>query len=87
MRNFIAKIKQALGLSKEPKVNVPMTGYIKFFDKKKGFGFIVSDGRDYFFNVSATRSRDFKFLKDAAEVRFILVQGKRGMQANNVEII
>ena len=43
-------------------------GTIKFFDRKKRFGFIVSNENEYFFHASATKSANIKQLRDGAAV-------------------
>ena len=63
------------------------SGSIKFFDRKKRFGFIVSGKDEYFFHAAATRPGDFKSLADGVGVTFNVVQGKKGPQADNIEII
>ena len=62
-------------------------GTIKFFDRKKRFGFIVSDENEYFFHASATKAANIKCLRDGAAVYFSITQGKKGPQADHVELI
>jgi CspA family cold shock protein len=62
-------------------------GVIKFFDRKKRFGFIVADKQEYFFHATATKSENFKNLRDATHVTFIVIQGKKGPQADKIELI
>ena len=62
-------------------------GTIKFFDRKKRFGFIVSNENEYFFHASATKSANIKQLRDGAAVYFSITQGKKGPQADHVELI
>lgn len=62
-------------------------GTIKFFDRKKRFGFIVSNKNEYFFHAAATKPSDFKWLQDGANVRFHVIAGKKGPQADRVEVI
>ena len=62
-------------------------GTIKFFDRKKRFGFIVTDDQEYFFHAAATKPNDFKALQDGVAVKFNVVKGKKGPQADNVEIV
>jgi CspA family cold shock protein len=64
-----------------------LSGTIKFFDRKKRFGFIVSGKEEYFFHAAATNPRDFKSLKDGVPVTFNIMQGKKGPQADNIEIV
>jgi cold shock protein len=61
-------------------------GVIKFFDRKKRFGFIISGQHEYFFHASAASPEDVRNLRDGAHVRFELIQGKKGPQADCIEI-
>lgn len=61
-------------------------GTIKFFDRKKRFGFIIAGQKEYFFHASAAKPEDIKRLRDGANVRFMLIQGKKGPQADAIEI-
>lgn len=63
------------------------SGTIKFFDRKKRFGFIISGQHEYFFHAAATNPLDFKALKDGVDVTFRVVQGKKGPQADQVEVV
>jgi CspA family cold shock protein len=64
------------------------TGTVKWFDSKKGFGFIsCDDGKDVFVHFSAINSDGFKTLEEGQKVTFEVVEGTRGPQAANVEII
>jgi len=62
-------------------------GVIKFFDRKKRFGFIITGNQEYFFHASAAHPEDIKGLRDGAHVRFILIQGKKGPQADCIEVL
>ncbi len=64
-----------------------LSGTIKFFDRKKRFGFIVSGKNEYFFHAAATKPEDFKSLQDGVKVFFNVVIGKKGPQADNVDVI
>lgn len=63
------------------------SGTIKFFDRKKRFGFIVSGKKEYFFHAAATKPRDFRALQDGCAVTFIVTNGKKGPQADRIEIV
>jgi CspA family cold shock protein len=62
------------------------TGMIKWFDNKKGFGFILGgDGqRDIFVHFSAIEGDGFRSLKDGEQVEFELVESEKGPQARHV---
>lgn len=68
-----------------------MTGTVKWFDEKKGFGFINCDDKseDVFVHHSAIQARGFKLLKDGDRVEFEVFPGKagRGPKAANVRMI
>jgi len=60
-------------------------GQVKWFDPKKGFGFIVGpEGQDVFVHYSQIGGDGFKSLKDGEEVDYILTEGDKGLQAREV---
>lgn len=63
------------------------TGAVKWFDSKKGFGFIsCDDGKDVFVHFSAIESDGFKTLEEGQRVTFEVVDGQKGPQAANVKL-
>lgn len=62
-------------------------GKVKWFNEQKGFGFIESSGKDYFVHFSAILSKGFKTLSEDANVIFKVTQGKKGLQAEEVEVV
>jgi cold shock protein len=61
------------------------TGTVKWFDVKKGWGFIKKeDGEDIFVHYSAINQEGFRALDDGQAVEFEIVQGPKGLQASNV---
>ena len=63
-----------------------MTGKVKWFDEKKGYGFIISeDGKEVFVHFSSIIQEGYKSLQEGQEVTFELEDGPRGPQAKNVE--
>ena len=62
------------------------TGKVKWFDAKKGWGFIQAEGADLdiFVHYSSILGDGFRVLEDGEAVEFELVKGERGLQAQNV---
>ncbi len=61
------------------------TGTVKWFDSKKGFGFIVnSEGKDVFVHFSTIEGEGFRALKDGEQVEYEQTQGNKGLLATNV---
>jgi len=61
-------------------------GAVKWFDPKKGYGFIVGpQGQDVFVHYSQIQSDGFRLLKDGEEVDYELVEGDKGWQAREVK--
>lgn len=60
-------------------------GQVKWFDERKGYGFIEWDeGEDVFVHYSSIRSRGFRTLKEGERVRFRVEEGAKGLQALDV---
>lgn len=60
-------------------------GTVKWFNAKKGFGFISDEsGNDVFVHYSALNMDGFKVLEEGQEVEFDVVDGEKGPQAANV---
>ncbi|MFN4268181.1 MAG: cold shock domain-containing protein [Fervidobacterium pennivorans] len=64
-----------------------MKGTVKWFDAKKGYGFITKeDGEDIFVHFSAIQVEGFKTLKEGDKVEFDVQNGAKGPQAANVRL-
>ena len=64
-----------------------MKGTIKFYDKKKGYGFITSseDDRDYFLHISQLLPGKKPFTGD--KVSFVPKETEKGLQAREVSFV
>ncbi len=64
------------------------TGTVKWFNDEKGFGFITpQSGPDVFVHFRAIKVDGFKTLKEGQQVSFLVVQGQKGLQADEVQVI
>ena len=65
---------------------MPEVGTVKWFDARKGWGFLVQEGvdEDIFVHYSNINGEGFRTLEDGEKVHFDLVKGDKGFQAENV---
>lgn len=61
-------------------------GTVKWFNDAKGFGFIESEGKDFFVHFSEVQGTGFKSLKEGDKVSFEPASSPKGMVAKNVYI-
>lgn len=62
-----------------------VTGTVKWFNATKGFGFIEQDeGEDVFVHYSAIIGEGYRSLEEGQRVEFVVVQGEKGPQAQDV---
>src|SRR6058998_3646180 len=87
---FLSPFAESLGSNsfrqRSQKYMSKETGKVKWFNNKKGFGFIErASGGDVFVHYSAIVSDGYKTLKEGDSVEFTITQGPKGFQAENVE--
>ena len=64
------------------------TGTVKWFDAARGFGFISRErGGDVFVHISAIRAQGHRWLDKDQRVEFTVIQGQKGLQAEDVVIL
>jgi CspA family cold shock protein len=62
-----------------------ITGTVKWFNENKGFGFIEREGGpDVFAHFSAIQSTGYKTLAEGQRVEFIVTDGQKGPQAEQI---
>ena len=63
-------------------------GKVKWFSNAKGYGFIEREkGDDVFVHFRAIQGEGYRSLKEGQQVEFIVVQGQKGLQADDVTIV
>ena len=65
------------------------TGKVKWFDAKKGFGFITPDdgGKDAFLHVSALQAANIQSVNDGQAVSYELTEQRGKMAASDIALI
>jgi CspA family cold shock protein len=72
-------------MSEGPKQIIDVQGAVKWFDPKKGFGFIVGpEGQDVFVHYSKIQGEGFRVLKDGSAVSYDAELTDRGWHATRV---
>ena len=65
-----------------------MQGKVKRFNNVKGFGFITTEeNKDVFFHFSQLMMDGYKTVNVNDVVEFDVVEGDRGLQAHNIQVI
>ena len=62
------------------------SGTVKWFDSKKGFGFVISpEGKDVFVHFSVIEGDGFRSLKEGEPVEYEMTEGPKGLLAQKVK--
>ncbi|MBD1559066.1 cold-shock protein [Vibrio sp. S9_S30] len=66
-----------------------INGTVKWFNQDKGFGFITPEtgGKDVFVHFSAIQGTGRRNLEDGQKVSFVVTDGQKGPQAEDVNAI
>lgn len=84
----LARGKAALGTSPLARADGRQHGEVKWFNPKKGFGFILADnGNEVFVHFKAIRDGGRRGLRAGMRVSFVIRHSERGEQADQVEIL
>jgi len=63
-------------------------GTVKWFNDSKGFGFISREnGTDVFVHFTSLRGEGYRSLEDGQQVEFEVVEGDKGLQAQDVVVV
>jgi CspA family cold shock protein len=63
-------------------------GTVKWFDSKKGYGFVINEtGKDVFVHYSSIEGEGFRSLKDGQAVEYEQFDSGKGLQGKNVRIL
>jgi len=63
-------------------------GTVKWFNDTKGYGFITGEnGDDIFVHFTSIRGEGYRTLEDGQQVEFVVAQGEKGLQAQDVVAI
>jgi cold shock protein len=77
-----------LGLKQKRRISAMSEGKVKWFNEKKGFGFIeTNEGQDVFVHFSAIQDSGFKTLREGQSVSFDIEKGPKGPSAVNVKAL
>jgi CspA family cold shock protein len=68
-----------------PKESFMSQGKVKWFNARKGYGFIAGeDGQDIFVHYASISSEGYKTLNEGQDVTYDVVKGEKGLRAENV---
>jgi CspA family cold shock protein len=62
-------------------------GIVKWFNSEKGYGFISSEGKEYFVHFKTIQMNGYKNLSEGQQVCFEASNSPKGMTAVNVTLV
>ena len=62
-------------------------GTVKWFNERKGFGFIQSNDQEFFVHFSSIQGSGFKTLREGDAVVFKQGKGQKGLLAEEVQVV
>src|ERR1700733_11211937 len=76
-----------LSIARFKEIIMKETGTVKWFNAAKGFGFLAREnGEDVFVHFSAIEATGYRSLDEGARVQFVVKQGPKGLQAEQVSL-
>jgi CspA family cold shock protein len=80
--------RSSLGVQSSADIGKEEMGTVKWFDASKGYGFILRDvGPEIFVHYRSILGEGHRVLYEGQRVKFVIAQGRKGLQAEEVEVI
>lgn len=80
--------RSSLGEISPAEVGKQEMGTVKWFDASKGYGFILRDsGPEIFVHYRSILGEGHRVLYEGQRVKFVIAQGRKGLQAEQVDVI
>jgi len=68
-------------------VSVMVGGHVKWFDSKKGYGFILGpEGKDVFVHYTNIEGDGFRSLREGEHVQYEVIETDKGLAADHVRV-
>lgn len=80
--------RSSLGVQSSADIGKEEMGTVKWFDASKGYGFILRDsGPEIFVHYRSILGEGHRVLYEGQRVKFVIAQGRKGLQAEEVDVI